>query len=266
MSNKIRKAYADTATGQVHYRTGGEGTPLLLIHQTAQSSLQYANAMPLLIEQGIRVVATDTPGFGMSDTPPGNPTIESYSEVFPQVLDQLGIDRTVVLGHHTGASIACQLAYAHPERVSRVLLHGPPCYTDSEREERLARPHRDRSPQEDGSHLLDRWKTSYQLSAGVASLDACQMSVIHGFWAGNNDHYGHHAAYSYDMPARIAELSQPVMLISNTGDAIHHIAVRLKEQHPHFSLKVLEGGSAFHIWDDPEPWAAAIVDFVTATN
>ena len=65
----VRKGYVDSPMGQIHYRTCGEGTPLLMLHMTPQSSLQFQNTFPLLINAGFQVIAPDTPGYGMSDKP-----------------------------------------------------------------------------------------------------------------------------------------------------------------------------------------------------
>ena len=43
----MKRGYADTPHGQIHYMTMGEGEPLLLLHQTG-SSRQYWKLMPLL--------------------------------------------------------------------------------------------------------------------------------------------------------------------------------------------------------------------------
>ena len=39
MGQEIRKAYADSSLGQIHYRIAGQGKPLLLVHQDPQSAL-----------------------------------------------------------------------------------------------------------------------------------------------------------------------------------------------------------------------------------
>ena len=74
-----RRAYIDLPSGQLHYREIGEGEPLLLLHQTPSSSLQWEAAYPLLAAAGMRVIAPDTPGYGMSDPPAGTPTAEGYA-------------------------------------------------------------------------------------------------------------------------------------------------------------------------------------------
>ena len=59
----VRKGYVDSPMGQVHYRTCGEGTPLLMLHMTPQSSLQFQNTFPLNKTQG-EVKLTAKEGIG----------------------------------------------------------------------------------------------------------------------------------------------------------------------------------------------------------
>ena len=258
----MRKAYVDTPLGQVHFRTGGEGLPLLLLHQTPQSSLQFRHVFPVLADAGLQVIAPDTPGYGMSDTPGSPPTIEQYAGVLPYVLDHVGVDKVVVAGHHTGASQACEFATAFRDRVRRLVLHGVPWYSDEEREERLARLHVDTTLKSDGSHLMDRWNWIQSRVGGVASLEACQMNTVHTFWTGETEWYCHQAAFRYDMTRALKEIDVPVLVLSNTGDAIHYITERLKELRPDFLFRELDGGCVYIIYDEPRRWVNAMIDFV----
>ena len=258
----MHKAYVDTPLGQVHYRSGGAGTPLLLIHMTPQSSLQFEHAAPLLIDAGMQVIAPDMPGYGASDVPASAPTIQQYAETLPYLLDALGVEQAVVAGHHTGAATACELANMLPDRISRVVLHGVPWYSDEERAERLANLHVDSTPKADGSHLTDRWNWIWGRVGGVASLEACQMSAVHTFWLGDKEAYGHEAIFRYDMTPALKALEQPTLVLSNTGDPLHYVVERLKEFRSDLSFQEIDGGTVFFIWDEPKRWVEGILDFV----
>ncbi len=131
---EVIRAYANTAVGQLHYREAGEGTPLLLLHKTPSSSIQFVRAMPLLASR-FRVIAMDTPGFGMSDPPSSPPRMHDYARAVVALLDALGIEVVDVVGHHTGASIALETAVRFSERVDRLVLAGILALeTDEERE------------------------------------------------------------------------------------------------------------------------------------
>ena len=105
--------FCESALGQVHCVVAGEGAgaPLLLLHQTPRSTDEFAEVLPLLARQR-RVIAIDTPGYGCSDRVPGQPSIADYAGAAIDVLDALGIEQATVVGHHTGAVIAVELAAA----------------------------------------------------------------------------------------------------------------------------------------------------------
>ena len=73
-----------------------------------------------------RVVALDLRGRGLSDTPVGDYTLEAYANDTVAVLDALGIDRPILVGHSLGARIAAAFAAAHTDRVGHAVLIDPP--------------------------------------------------------------------------------------------------------------------------------------------
>ena len=259
----IKKRYADSTLGQIHYRIGGSGTAMVLVHQDPQSALQFLHVMPRLLDAGFQVIAPDIPGYGLSDGQLKPPTIPEYADALSEVLDHLNIDEAVVIGHHTGASIACQLAHAHSNQVERLVLHGLPFYTPEEREERLARPHMDFRAKKDGSHFSDLWDLIGKMSRGVSTLESSHMAALHTLLAGENHWFAHHAAFSYDVTEAVKALSMPTLIVTNTGDILHFVAARLLELRPDFELAELEGGTSYIIRDEPHLWLDAISTFIS---
>ena len=121
----MRRGYADTPSGQVHYITEGDGDALVLLHQAPLSARTYLGLIPELSPR-FRVIAVDTPGCGSSDPPGADAEIGDLSGAVVHVLDALGIERTHVFGLHTGASIGAEVAAAWPSRVDRLVLMGFP--------------------------------------------------------------------------------------------------------------------------------------------
>ena len=260
------KKYIDGPMGQVHVRELGDGQPLVLLHQTAWSSIQFKNAMPYLADRGIHCIAVDTPGFGLSDGPEEPPTINDYADSLAAVFEQLGLDRPMVLGHHTGASIATAFGAEYPGMVERLLLHGVPIYTPEEREQRLSRPHFDQTPREDGSHLTDRWAIADKVSGQKASPEAIHWSLVQFFWAGPNEWFGHHAAFKYDLETDFKALTMPTTVISNSGDVLHAKMSYLKSIRPDFDYVEIEGGTFHIVYEDAKRWATLVADQVLGVN
>jgi pimeloyl-ACP methyl ester carboxylesterase len=208
-----RKAYVDTPMGQVHYRVMGEGAPLMLLHQTPWFSIQFAKAQPLLAAAGIQTIAIDTPGFGFSDLPAEQPSIETYADNLPYVLDALGLEQAAVVGYHTGASIAAAFAHRHPTRTACLIMDGAPLYTEEERRERLARPDWDQTLKPDGSHLTDRFSYLRKVTRNEAAIESVNWGVLSLFLSAEGEHQGHVAAFSYDMAPANREITAPALII-----------------------------------------------------
>lgn len=258
-----RRGYVDGPLGQLHYRdTGGDGPVLLLLHQSPVSSLQYAAAYGPLSAGGWRVIGLDTPGFGMSDAPEEVPTIGTYAESALALLDALGVRRAAVLGHHTGAQVAVDLAARRPDRVTAVVLAGPPYLDDAERAALAERVKEVPPPRADGSHLAEAW--ALRTAPGGSTLEALHRGVVDSLVAGGTGWHGHAAAFAYDMAPAVAAARCPILVVSNTGDVLHEPSLRLVREHPHVSLEVLEGGTRDVVDEVPEQLCQVVLRFLSA--
>jgi pimeloyl-ACP methyl ester carboxylesterase len=107
------------------YDEAGRGDPpILLVHGwgTDRTVLQ-----PLFdaMQTSRRVVSVDLRGFGESDAPEQQYTIQGYSEDLAFLVERLGLQRPVVIGHSMGGMIALDFAARYAERASAaVILEG----------------------------------------------------------------------------------------------------------------------------------------------
>ena len=169
----MKRGYADTPQGQIHYLTDGEGETLLLLHEGRRSSRMYWKLMPLLAEE-YQVIALDTLGFGNSDPIPPGVKTEELAQSVAYFMDALGIKKAHVFGFHTGNKIAAALAAQFHSRVSSVMLCGQPHSIIYGKESRGAaimslaggyviRP----ESSSDESHLLGDWATEFSRLANI---------------------------------------------------------------------------------------------------
>ena len=258
------RGYVTTPMGQVHFRRMGGGTPILLLHQTPWFSVEYAKVIPLLAAQGLSALAPDRPGYGLSDVPEFVPTIEQYADDLIPVLDTLKIDKTHVVGHHTGAAVAAAFVHRHPDRVLKLVFDGVPLYNAEERKQRLARPHWDRWLEADGNHLAARFqmRAARKGEAVTSSLEGVQWSVMSFFLAGETEWYGHQAAFSYDMEPALRAIHVPTLIMSHTDDVLHDQTKRAATIVAGSQFKEFPGGSSQTLFDEPGPWADAVAAFV----
>jgi pimeloyl-ACP methyl ester carboxylesterase len=99
----------------------GADTPtVLLVHGVTASHL----AWPFVVERlpGVRVVAPDLRGRGRSNGIHGAAGMAAHAADLAALMDTLGIDRTIVVGHSMGAFASVVFAHLHPDRVSRLVL------------------------------------------------------------------------------------------------------------------------------------------------
>ena len=71
---------------------------------------------------GVRVIAPDLRGRGRSNALPGPYGMGAHADDLAAVLDALGVESVVALGHSMGAFVSVVLAHRHPGRVSRLVL------------------------------------------------------------------------------------------------------------------------------------------------
>jgi pimeloyl-ACP methyl ester carboxylesterase len=83
------------------------------------SLIEFAEVQDELAKPGLSSIAVDTPGYGMSDPAPGQPTIRDLADNLVPVLDDLHVTRVIIVGHHTGSLIAPSFAAHHADRGSR---------------------------------------------------------------------------------------------------------------------------------------------------
>jgi pimeloyl-ACP methyl ester carboxylesterase len=111
---------------RVHLLEQGAGPPVVLLHGTGNPAGFF---LPLLRElHGVRAIAPDRPGVGLSDPidfPEGRYRLTAVAWL-DRLLDALELDATTLLGHSGGGVWALWYALAHPDRVKRLVLLGVP--------------------------------------------------------------------------------------------------------------------------------------------
>ncbi|WP_432559255.1 alpha/beta fold hydrolase [Granulicoccus sp. GXG6511] len=95
------------------------GVPVLFFHGTPGSRLSGALLADHAEAAGVRLLAPDRPGFGLSSFQQGHGRLEWPLDVV-ELADELGIERFIALGWSAGGPYALACAAVHPDRVSAV--------------------------------------------------------------------------------------------------------------------------------------------------
>lgn len=212
----IRRGYADTRYGQLHFAEAGSGPAILMLHQTPRSHDEFAEVQPLLSE-GFRTIAMDMLGFGASAPQPAPQTIEAMAAGGWALLDALDVSSAVLLGHHTGSVVAQEMAVQAPERTEALVLSAMP-WVGAERrqgEHEVGVDVVTRSG--DGSHLSELWVLR-QPYYPAGRPDLLDRFVRDALVPGLDPAEGHRAVGRYAMDERIGAVTAPVLLLAPTAD------------------------------------------------
>jgi pimeloyl-ACP methyl ester carboxylesterase len=111
---------------RLHYLEKGEGPPVVLIHGNVVTAEDFVlSGVFDRIARNHRVIAFDRPGYGYSERPQGSIwTAIEQADLIQEALDQLGIERPIVVGHSWGALVAMELALGQPDAVSGLVVLG----------------------------------------------------------------------------------------------------------------------------------------------
>jgi len=100
------------------------GLPVLALHGTPGSRLMFALADKAARMRGIRLIAPERPGYGLSDYRPSE-TLAHIAEDLSAVADAYGLDRFAIIGVSGGAPYAVAAAASLPDRISLLALVCP---------------------------------------------------------------------------------------------------------------------------------------------
>ncbi len=224
--------FADAAGREFHYLRTGSGPLAVLLPAFPWSAGSLAPLARALAGE-FTVVVMDLPGYGNSDTLGGPPTIADYADAVAANLAALGVDRCHLYGLHTGAQVALEVGVRHPERLSNLVLDGPPLLGDAERAELAGRFCPAFAPTWDGAHIAALWwwcreqslfapwyraSAATRLDGDEPAPAVLQRRAADVLRAGAGYHLGLQAAFSYETGPSLGRLGVPYTLVRSAGD------------------------------------------------
>lgn len=96
----------------------GEGTPVIFVHGWPELSISWRHQLSMFGDLGFRAIAPDMRGYGRSSAP-GRHEDYSQEEIVGdmiELIDALGIEKAVWVGHDLGSAVVWSIAQQHPER------------------------------------------------------------------------------------------------------------------------------------------------------
>jgi len=118
----------DTETIRVQIQERGEGPLVLMLHGFPELSHSWRHQLEAFAEAGYRAVAPDMRGFGGTEAPEA---VEAYDTVeiaadVVALMDALGEDQAILVGHDWGAFVAWAAVLLYPERFTKLITMSVP--------------------------------------------------------------------------------------------------------------------------------------------
>ncbi|QSE90659.1 alpha/beta hydrolase [Rhodococcus pseudokoreensis] len=247
--------FVKTSLGDVHFRRGGEGPPLVLLHSNGLSWHEFEMSLQPLAER-FDVIAWDMPGQGDSSPVSWDTSIDSYADAVSELITELGIRRPLVAGCSVGAFIAVSLASRRPEQLAGLVLaefqtggaewfarnwdtvealFGVPSMSFDQVQARLARPV--------GDDVAQRWNIDRN-KAGSRSM----MGVM---WA----------IRRFDIMTALESLEVPVVaLFGDAGPTIANAGAVEQVLGRQASIHTVPGAGHFVSVDQPDRFTKSVID------
>lgn len=242
------------ATNGIWYadqRNADHPCPLvLLIHGSGGTHLDWSAELRRLPNS----VAPDWAGHGRSSAPTRSSVADIAADMIA-LLDALGIEQAVLLGHSTGGAVAMQCALDHPERVAGLILIATGA--------KLA-VHPDilnglMADTESAVRMIVDWQWADGFEAakarGVERLLGMDAALLHTDLAATNN---------FDVRDRLTEIHAPTLVIGGTADRMTPLkySAYLCDHLPNAQLTTITGGGHMLMLEQAPAVASAVTTFL----
>jgi pimeloyl-ACP methyl ester carboxylesterase len=121
--SEVRERTVATNGVELHVLEAGEGIPVVLSHGFPELAYSWRHQLPVLADAGCRVIAPDQRGYGQSSRPDKieDYDIEHLTGDLVGLLDELGEERAIFVGHDWGSMVVSNMALLAPERVAAIV-------------------------------------------------------------------------------------------------------------------------------------------------
>ncbi len=127
MNTSLKHDYLVTNKIKLHYVSQGEGELILFLHGFPEFWYSWRHQIPEFAKD-YKVVAVDLRGYNESDKPKGINayTLGELNKDIEGIIQGLGYDRCILVGHDWGGIIAWSFAHTYPNQVDKLIIMNAP--------------------------------------------------------------------------------------------------------------------------------------------
>lgn len=124
--------FIDIGGDRVHYTDRGTGPAIVFVHGLCGNLRNFAYLDMDRLARSHRVIVIDRPGAGRSVRAADSPAnIYAQAHTVAQCIEQLGLDKPVLVGHSLGGAISLAVGLNHPHVIRRLALIAPLTHAES---------------------------------------------------------------------------------------------------------------------------------------
>ncbi|MDN4594680.1 alpha/beta fold hydrolase [Polycladomyces subterraneus] len=236
---------------------GGDGLPLLALHGHMNEG-RFVQGLADAIRDDYRVIALDQRGHGESSRPSSFAN-DRYVDDALALLDYLGVQKAVVLGHSLGGVVAYRLAASRPERVLALIVVDIGAVVDNDLTFVASWPHRAPTQEEliaalghlgpAHAYSMRQYEYGWGLPFVAEDMIISQRELNGDYW---NDW----------LASRV-----PALLLHGTQSKVlsYEHAEEMARKRPNTTLVQINAGHAIY-YDNPDRYVAEIQNFLKSVG
>lgn len=237
----------------------GDGGAVLALHDAGRHGWDFSKLRDALggAEGGPNLIAFDQPAHGRSGELDSLADVARLAELTRAMMEQLGLERPVLLGHGLGGAVALRVALDAPDAVAGVIVLGAGATL----------------PVDDDAYALMQRVTEgkarrpfdVSVFAEGTSQDVMRPYFMQGMKTDPRATFGDlTACRAFDESARMASLSVPLLVLVGEHERaeVRRAAEALAEAAPKASIEVIPGAGHALPVEAPEAVGAAVRGFV----
>jgi pimeloyl-ACP methyl ester carboxylesterase len=265
---------------RLRYIEEGSGHPVLLLHGASLGSSAdvFRRNLGPLAKAGLRAIAYDFPGYGLSEV--GSDLSLNYQTAsVPKLIEALGLKKPALIAHSRSGGMAVQLALKEPERYSHLVVLGtgtllPPLPEDVEGRYAQVAQRVDRQmavtepTSEDTKKLMqaDLFHTDMVTPEELALRHSRSVGkAFETFTArANAGADGGGGQPAVPLWKRMLDLKIPLLLVFGRNDRAHagDRAELFKKMHPELNLHIVENCKHMVPWDAEQEVYRLAIPFI----
>lgn len=246
----------------IHYKTKGNGYPVILLHGVFQDMGVFTPIIKKLSKQ-YQVISIDLRGHGLSDTL-SDSRVDDYISDIQQLLKALFIDSAYVIGLELGATIATGLTYKNPSLINGMVLINPTdnhtTFPDNRIYDRHADEIRTMTEQEREKYLLRfRYKNIKQAKKFVKShMPSNDLQTMEEEIAIKR------SFKDFDIVSLLPEIKVRTLIISGLydGKILYSEGKRVAELLPNAEFKLFEESGELPFVEENEKFIKVLNEFL----